>query len=177
MIVNPQPERAREIVFHELSEACFTMHVALGCADDIVAVREKPANVRGGVRYHVKDMPDVFSRGNGRPLQREAERRRGCRNSDLDRSHPLTLCAPDCQSHAGASAVAYLDGKGVRVRFFNLSAVDADDKVIPGLNGYVVVLVAEDLEAEGAMAVLGALRRRVGVEAGYETIEGPEHVR
>ena len=121
-------------------------------------------------------MPDILSGGERCPLQREAQRRRGCRNSDLERPHALTFCAPDCQGHVGAGTVPNFNSKGVSVRFLNLSPIDADDKVIPGLNGYVAVLVAEDLEAEGAIAVSGDLRRGVGVEAGYEAVESSEHV-
>ena len=94
----------------------------------------------------------------------------------MERSHALALCAPDRQCHIGAGTVPYFNSKGVRVRIFYLASIDADDIVVPGLNGYVVVLVAEDLETEGAVAVAGGLRRGVGVEAGYEAIEGTEHV-
>ena len=62
------------------------------------------------------------------------------------------------------------------VGFFNPSPVDADDEVVPRLNRYVVVLVAEDLEAKGAVAVAGGGRGGVGVEAGYEAVESSEHV-
>ena len=94
----------------------------------------------------------------------------------MERSYALTLCAPDRQCHVGAGTVSYFDSKGVCVWVFDLAAVDADDEVVPGLDGYVVVLVAKDLEAEGAVAVSGDLRRGVGVEAGYEAVESSEHV-
>lgn len=58
----------------------------------------------------------------------------------------------------------------------DLAAVDADDEVVPGLDGYVGVFVAEDLEAEGAGGVSGGLGRGVAVEAGDEAVEGAEHV-
>ena len=120
-------------------------------------------------------MPDILSRRDRRPLQREAQRRRGRRNRNLERPYALTLCAPDRQRNIGASTIPNFDRKRVRVRFFDLSPVDADDKVIPGLNWYVVVFVAEDLKAEGPVGVSGGLRRGVGVEAGYEAVEGAEH--
>ena len=63
----------------------------------------------------------------------------------------------------------------MRVRVVDGAAVDADDEVVPGLEGDVGVFVAEDLEAEGAVGVAGGGRGGVGVEAGYEAVEGAEH--
>lgn len=63
----------------------------------------------------------------------------------------------------------------MRVGAVDGAAVDADDEVVPGLEGDVGVFVAEDLEAEGAVGVAGGLGGGVGVEAGDEAVEGAEH--
>lgn len=51
------------------------------------------------------------------------------------------------------------------------------NEVEPRLNWYFWVFVAEDLESVGAVSavVVRALRWRIGVKAGNEAIEGPEH--
>ena len=55
-----------------------------------------------------------------------------------------------------------------------MAAIDADDEVVPGFNGYFEILIAEDLEAvEGPVS--GVLGRAFGVETGYEAIEGSKH--
>ncbi len=120
-------------------------------------------------------MPNILGRRNRRPLQRQAQRGRGRRDRDPERPDTLTLCAPDRQDHVGTGAVSDLDGEGTCVGFFNRPPVDADDEVVPGFEGYVGVFVAEDLEAEGGGAVPGGLGGGVGVEAGYEAVEGAEH--
>ena len=120
-------------------------------------------------------MPHVFRRRDRRPLQRQSQRRRGRRDGDLERPDALAFGAPDRQGHVGAGTVAYLDGEGVGVWLFDPAAVDADDEVVPGLDGYVGVFVAEDLEAEGAVGVSRGLGGGVGVEAGYEAVKGSEH--
>ena len=57
---------------------------------------------------------------------------------------------------------------------YDQAPIDAHNKVEPWLNGYLGVLVAEDLEAKGAVA--GAvLRLGVRVEARDEAIESAEH--
>ena len=94
----------------------------------------------------------------------------------MQRPQALALCAPDRQGDGGAGAVADFDREGVRVGVVDRAAVDADDEVVPRLEGDVVVLVAEDLEAEGAVASAGGLGWSVGVEAGYEAVECAEHV-
>ena len=62
-----------------------------------------------------------------------------------------------------------------RVGTYDGPAIDADDKVVPGFNSYVCVLVAEDLETERAVAITGGGGGAVGVEAGDEAVEGSEH--
>ena len=59
---------------------------------------------------------------------------------------------------------------------YDLAAVDADDEVEPWLDGYLVVLVAQDLEAKCSVAV-GVTGGRVGVQAGDEAVQGTEHGR
>lgn len=57
---------------------------------------------------------------------------------------------------------------------YNHAAVDADDKVKPGLNAELEVGVAQDLKAKCAVGRL-PLRLRIAIEAGYEAIESVEH--
>lgn len=54
------------------------------------------------------------------------------------------------------------------------AAVYADDEVEPGLDGQVLVGVAQDLEAEGALGGLVALRG-LGIKARDEAVQGSEH--
>ncbi len=55
-------------------------------------------------------------------------------------------------------------GGGGGGRAYNYAAVDADDKVEPGLDGELEVRVAQDLKAE-AMGLLRLLRPGLAVEA------------
>ena len=48
---------------------------------------------------------------------------------------------------------------------YDLTAIDTNDKIIPRLNTYFEVLVPQNLEAKGTVAVVGVLRRAIGVEA------------
>lgn len=170
VVVDPQPKRAGEVVVDQLAEPGFAVHVALGRADDVVPVRQQARVVGGRVRDHVEDVPDVLRGRDGGPLQRETQRGRGGRDGDLEGAHALAFCAPDRQGDGRAGAVADLDGEGVGVWVVDLAAVDADDEIVPGLEGYIGVFVAEDLEAEGAGGVSGGLRWGVAVEAGNEAV-------
>lgn len=60
---------------------------------------------------------------------------------------------------------------------YDLSAIDTNYIVIPWLNGYLRILVAEHLETRRRLAIPRALSWTVGVKAGDEAIQGAEHGR
>ena len=102
------------------------------------------------------------------------------------------LGAPDCKGNTGTSAVADLCCEQIRVRVilgtisfiiflqemlssYNLATINANDEVIPRLNGNFEVLVSQDLKAKGTISFPGALWRKIRVETGYEPIKSSEH--
>lgn len=72
VVVDEQAQGAGEVVFDELAEPGFAADDARGRAGYVVAVGEEAGGGGGGGGEHVEDVPDVFGRGEGRPLEGEA---------------------------------------------------------------------------------------------------------
>ena len=60
-------------------------------------------------------------------------------------------------------------------RTYNLTTIDAYDKVVPWFNRYIWILISQDLEPKGTVATVEVLGRRIGVEARYEAVERAKH--
>jgi len=91
VVVDIQSEGAGQVVFHQLAQACFAMHVAFWSPDYVVTVGQEACCVGWGVGDDVENVPDVFGGGGRCPLKCEAKGggRRGY--WDVKRSYTLSL--------------------------------------------------------------------------------------
>lgn len=59
---------------------------------------------------------------------------------------------------------------------YHWAAIDTNNEVVPRLNGYLEVLVSQDLEAKCTVSIFWILRGAIRVKAGYKTIQSSEHI-